>query len=121
MGEYLEVIDRARLKAALEDHHWSPKDAFDLKTAVMLGKSVGAEIVVTGSFGAFENEIGVTLTAFGVSGERIDGSNGKIPLTEEMEKHLNAPLQALRPRDGIFRAGKGGIGYPACIHCPAPQ
>lgn len=121
MGEHLGVIDRARLRAALEEHHLSAKDAFESGTALMLGKSVGAEIVVKGSFGAFENGIGVTLAAVKVSGEWIGASNGKIPLAEEMEKQLDGPLRALEPPDGIFRAGAGGIGYPTCTYCPNPD
>jgi len=38
-----------------------------------------------------------------------------------MEAILEVPLQTLPPRDGVFKPGTGGVGYPSCVHCPSPS
>lgn len=124
----VEVIDRHRLGAALEVQHLSPRDESDVKNAIALGKSIGATTVVVGSYGAAENGIGVSLAAFRVSEYGIAQSTkfmigmvfGKIALTQEVSAHLNVPLDSLRPKDGVYRAGYGGVSIPTCLKCPVP-
>lgn len=126
--EGLKVVGRDRLKAALDAQRLSPKDEFNTKTAIMLCKSVGADTLIMGSFGAAENGIGVTLTAYRVSDFNVAGRkmwsgmvNGKIPLTKEVAAHLGVPLDSLRLKDGIFTSGEGGISPPRCVRCPSPE
>jgi len=127
-GQGVQVIDRQRLGTALEAQHLSLRDEWDVKNAIALSKSIGATTVVVGSYGAAENGIGVTLTAFRVSEYGIAQSAkftvamvfGKIPLTQEVIGHLKAPLDSLRPKDGVYRSGYGGVSIPTCIKCPFP-
>jgi TonB family protein len=121
-----EVVERSRLGAALEAQHLSLRSQSDVMNAVAVGKSIGATTVAVGSYGAAENGFGVTLAAFRVSEYGIAQSTkfmigmvfGKILLTQEVSTHLNAPLDSLRPKDGVYRSGYGGVSIPSCIKCP---
>jgi TonB family protein len=125
----VEVISRARLPGALEAQHLSPADESSLKNAIALSKAIGASTVVVGSYGAAENGIGVTLDAFRVSEFEVLHSPkfeigtvfGKMPLTPDISSHLQVPLDSLRPKDGVYRAGVGGVSVPACAKCSAPS
>jgi TonB family protein len=125
-GKTVEVVDRSHLGAALEAQHLSLRSQSDVMKAVAVGKSIGATTVVVGSYGAAENGIGVTLAGFRVSEYGIAQSTrfvmgmvfGKILLTKEVSTHLNVPLDSLRPKDGVYRSGFGGVSIPSCIKCP---
>jgi TonB family protein len=128
LGGGVQVIDRARLATMMDAHHLPPENAFDTKAAAMLAKGLGADTVVMGSFGAAENGIGITLDAYSVSdfnfydsSPRPDRVPGKIPLTEDVAAHLDVPLESLLPKDGIFKAGEGGVTEPQCARCPNPD
>ena len=121
-GKDLEVIDRARLRAALEQRQLSTRDIGNPKIANMLAELIGAEVVVKGSFAAAQNGVGITLAASEVPNRMTLGTTtGKIPMTKQMEAILEVPLQTLPPRDGVFKPGTGGVGYPSCVHCPSPS
>jgi hypothetical protein len=128
-GHELVVVDRLQLKAAMDTQHLSPKDEFQFKTAIALAKSIGANTLVLGSFGAAENGVGVTLVAFRLSELGPAQSNssmigmvfGRIDLTPEIASHLAVSLDSLRPKDGIARAGIGGVSIPSCARCIPPS
>lgn len=128
-GQTVEVIDRHRLQASLEAQHLSVGEEFDVMKAVALGKSIRATTVVVGSYGAADNGIGMSLTAFRVSEYGVAQSTkftvgvvfGKIPLTQEVSAHLNVPLDSLRPKDAVYRSGYGGVSVPSCVKCPIPS
>jgi TonB family protein len=106
----------------------APKDEWAIKNAVALGKSLGANTIVLSSYGFAENGMGVTLAAFRVSeyGKpqatdfTIGMVFGKIPLSKELTTRLSVPLDSLRPKDGVYRSGYGGVSIPACVKCPVP-
>jgi TonB family protein len=117
------VVSRDRLAGALQEQNLSLTDEFDANEAVALGKSLGADAVVIGSYGALANELGVTLTAIHTSGSEPSFVvvNAKISLTPEVRAHLGVPPDSLRPKDGIFKGGVGGITLPACVKCSFPS
>jgi hypothetical protein len=125
----LEVVDRLRLKTALDAQHLSPKDEFDVKNAIALAKSLGANTLILGSFGAAENGMGVSVFPIRVSDNGVpqprtfttDLVRGKIALTREMTALLAVPLDSLRPKDGIAKGGSGGVGVPVCVRCSPPS
>ncbi len=125
-GKTIEIFDRSKLGAALEARHLPSPSQSDTNNAVAVGKSIGATTVVVGSYGAAENGIGVTLAAFRVSEFGVAQSTkfmigmvfGKIPLSPEAGAHLIVPLDSLRPKDGVYRSGFGGVSIPACLKCP---
>jgi hypothetical protein len=130
-GQTLTLIDRSRIGTGLESLHLAPKDDWTIKNAVALGKSLGANTVVLSSYGFAEDGIGVTLAAFRVSEFEARPPTrfvvgmvfGKIPLTQELGARLGQPLDALKPKDGVYKSGFGGVSIPACIKCapPAPR
>jgi TonB family protein len=119
----LSVIGRAQLAEALDARHLSRNDTFDAKIKADLAASLGAHTVVTGSFGAADNGIGVTLLVQPILqvGKGVPPSElvrGKIPLTGVVSSNLGVPLASLRPKDGIFTPGAGGVSAVLCISCP---
>ena len=124
----VKVVDRARLAGALQSEHLSSLEESDLAKAAQLAESLGAATVVVGSYGAADKGIGVSLAAFRVSAYRtsalakisVGDAFGKLALTPELADHLGAPLDSLRPKDGIYRAGYGGVSVPTCVKCVAP-
>ena len=88
-----------------------------------MAASLSASGVIIGSFGPAENGIGITLHGYSVVGKETSPGvtlQAKIPMTAEIQEHLQIPLQSLLPKDGIFIADAGGVGLPTCIHCPNP-
>lgn len=125
----IELIDRTQLYAALKDQIPS-NQRIDTKTANTLGNSAGANTIILGSYGMIDDDIlGVTLVAYRLSeggpptppNYMIGMINGKIPLTKEVHDQLTDPPDSLRPKDGIYLPGVGGISMPACLKCPFPS
>jgi hypothetical protein len=127
-GPTVEVIDRLRLAEIRKSHGLPAPKQSDVRNAVGLAKSIGATTVVVGSYEAAEDGIGVSLVAFRVAesgkpqgtGFMIGMVFGKIPLSKEVRSHLSMPLESLRPSDGIYRSGYGGVSVPTCLRCPIP-
>jgi hypothetical protein len=125
----VEVVDRARLGAEMEAQHLSSNDVLTVKNDIDIARAVGATIIVIGTYGAAENGVGVSLRAFRVSEFGVPGSTkfevtrvfGKIPFTPDVSSHLSVPLDSLRPKDGIYKAGIGGVSVPACVKCRPPD
>ena len=128
-GQTVKVVDRGRLVAALDSEHLGPSDEWQVPKAVQLGRAVGAATVIVGSYGAVEKGIGVSLAAFRVSEYGMPPTAkfticdvfGRIGLTREIIAHLSTPLDSLRPRDGVYRSGYGGVSVPTCLKCPVPS
>ena len=127
-GKNLTLTDRARIATGLESLHLAPKDARLMPNAVSLGKSLGASTIILSSYGFANNGIGVTAAAFRVSefakpqatDFMIGVVFGKISLSKEVTARLGVPLDSLRPKDGIYRSGYGGVSIPDCVKCPVP-
>jgi FlgO protein len=128
-GTEVKVVDRAKLAAEVDAQHLSPGDVSLFKNSIPICKAIGAVAMVTGSYGAADNGVGMSLRAFRLSEFDVPNSTrfeigrvfGKIPLTQDVSTHLNAPLDSLRPKDGIYKAGMGGVGVPTCVQCRAPN
>ena len=127
-GQPVEVVDRRGLYVALKEQ-LPPGQEVDLKNANTLGKQTGANTIIMGSYGAVDQDLGVTLAAYRVSESNavplpanwIGVVNGKISLTPEIRTHLNMSLDSLRPKDGIYNPGMGGVTFPICVKCPYPS
>lgn len=130
-GQTLTLIDRSRIGTGLDSLHLPAKDDWTIRSAVALGKSLGANTVVLSSYGYAEDGVGVTLAAFRVSEFEARPPTrfvvarvfGKIPLMQELRARLREPLDVLKPKDGVYKSGLGGVSIPACIKCapPAPH
>jgi len=126
-GQSIEVIDRGKLAMALQAQNLTPPDEFKIEKTFAIAKAIGAATLVVGSYGAAENGIGVTLAAFRISelGNKqsktfqIATVSGKIPLPE-LGDHLGVTLDSLRPKDGVYKAGVGGVSIPTLVKFVAP-
>jgi TonB family protein len=127
-GQQLDIIDRSQLAEYVKSHNVSPQEMFESATARELGKQIGAIIVVRGALGPAENGFGISLNAFTVSPPKRKKTNqslgevhGKIPMSAAISEHVGVPIEDLFPKDGVYQANEGGIGFPMCLYCPRPQ
>jgi TonB family protein len=120
----IEVIGRDKLAKKLKLKGNPEAIQMDSEQAIKVARSFKATAIQS-SYSAAENGIGVTLTQITThitsSREMPLESSAKIMLTEEMKSHLPGTLELLLPADGVFIAGRGGVGLPVCIHCPNPN
>jgi TonB family protein len=125
-GQGLQVINRVRLAAEMKTRNLGGEDTVQTPVLAQVSESVEADGYVTGSFGPFKDQIGVTLVVWRTSDVRQAKGyslmlNGRVPLGPEEASHLTVPLESLRPSDGIFRAGHAGMTVAECDYCPPPQ
>ena len=127
-GQNLTLTDRSHIETGLELLHATPNDQAT-KNTVALARSLGANTIVVSTYGFAENGIGVTLTAFRISEFEarpptrfvIGMVFGKMPLTRELSARLGVPLDTLKPTDGVYKSGSGGVSVPVCIKFKAPE
>ena len=84
-------------------------------------KNLGAKVVITGSFGKASQGIGIVLRAMKTGGDHMYAqTSGVVPMSDdEIAAISTEPIPGTKSR--IARAGMGGIGIPACVHCPIPN
>ena len=93
----------------------------------------GAALFITGDYGKGKEQVWLEVRAARVTDDKVLGEvRTKIPLPEELQRLANLPLPKLSadseaksnatstPPESVLRAGKGGVGFPECVHCPDP-
>jgi TonB family protein len=102
------------------DHPQSGDMRAIVEEAKTLGRLVGANIVIAGTFARVPQGIGVSLSPeFCNESRRSPGlTTGLIPITDEIAAASPDPIPS--PADGIAIAGTGGTTIPSCLHCPFP-
>ena len=117
----LQVIDRSQEKVNASGDGDSKDKAAALDETRAWARNLGADFVVTGSFAKVSQGIGVSLSAIlcNDSSKSYGVTNGLVPITDEITALSPDPIPL--PKNGIFRAGVGGITAPTCVHCPAPE
>src|SRR5216117_4309650 len=83
-------------------------------------KSGGAEICVIGDSAPFQNQLGISLHAYGAGDSLLSESYGEIPIRTELTALTSKSLKYIAPSDGIFAAGLGGISKPTWLNCSPP-
>jgi TonB family protein len=123
-----EVIDRAKLAASLKSRHIAPKDEFFPTNAVDLAKSLGADLIVDGTFTALDNDLGVRINSrrASVNERPLVFVKSRITISSEVASHLGEPLDALRPKpdpsaNDAYRPGRNGVSRPVCTYCPPAE
>ena len=116
----LQVIDRPQQKTNPIDRAPSGDKGRDLKEMKKWARRLGANIVITGSFAKVPQGIAVSLTPQFCNDSRntLTTATGLIPITDEITAVSPDPIPS--PKDGIARAGIGGVSVPICIYCPDP-
>ena len=117
----LEIIIRPQHEEPAEvvDEAGNRKQAF--KSVEEWARSVGANVVVTGTFARISDAIGISLRAMTSSDQprTIAETRGLVPVSEEIIRLSPDRIPSLK--DGIPRAGVGGMGVPECTYCPPPR
>lgn len=117
----LVVVDRPQLAAIVDDNKGPTSQTLVYQAAKKRARSLGARVVIVGSFARIPQGIGITLVALNASdlGGQLGETNGVVPLSDEMTAMSPEPIPAAK--EGIARAGVGGTTSPRCTHCPNPQ
>jgi TonB family protein len=117
----LEIIIRPQHEGAAEgvDDAGSQKQAF--KSVEEWARSLGANVVVTGTFARFSEGIGISLRAWSSSdpARTLVEATGLVPVSDLVRGLSPEPIPS--PKGGIPRSGVGGVGVPQCVYCPAPR
>ena len=85
--------------------------------------SIGAQVLVHGSFAATPNGIGITL----LGNDHLAGGDShfealaEIPLSADMQARAGAQLPERPSLAGSYRASTAGIGSAICELCPVPE
>jgi TonB family protein len=83
-------------------------------------KSLGAKVVITGSFGRVAQGIGITLMAMKTGSDHMYvQTSGAVPISDEIAAISTEPIPAMKSH--IAKAGVGGVTVPTCVHCPIPN
>ena len=116
----IELVDASSVTIPVLPPRDSRHPSYDQKAVEAFAKHSGAKVVVQGSFGAFEEGLGVSLTA-SKKGRKVTENAGKLDLTPEITALLARPLKSDLPSDGVYEAGWAGVGFPRCLKCPDPE
>jgi hypothetical protein len=88
-----------------------------------VARSAGADVYIAGTLAKIsENQIGVALRVQGVSTAKKEISVVRevVPISKEITDLSQQPIPALELKDGVPRAGAGGIPLPTCLYCLIP-
>jgi TonB family protein len=91
------------------------------ETAMQWARSLGADVVVTGTFAKVPDGIGVSLSASYSSRpfRLLSQVNGLVPFSDKIAALSAEPVPSAK--GSVAKSGIGGAGVPECIHCPAPN
>jgi TonB family protein len=119
----LEVIARDRWNLVRQPAEFAHDRNQEYAQSEQRAQSLGAEVLIQGSFAAVPGGIGITLIASDhlAGGESQFEALAEIPVTSEMQAILTSSLPQRAELQGAFRASVGGIGSPLCKICPAPE
>jgi TonB family protein len=119
----LETIDGLRQSLVANDEQDS-SDATRELVSVKEKKwalSLGANILISGSYAKTNNGIGVSLIAVSLDNSEttLAQTNGFVPISNEIVALSPDPVPS--PKAGIPRAGIGGVANSTCTRCPPPN
>lgn len=117
----IEAIDRSQLSPNNEIVSTDVHAIFT--TEIRQARSLGADVIITGTFARVSDQIGVSLSIAKMAdlGRTQDVRTGLVPISKEIADLTPEPIPGLDLKDGIPRAGTGGITMPICTRCPAPE
>jgi TolB-like protein len=104
-GGDLRIVERGRLEAALKEMKLQLSDVVDEATAVQLGKAVGANAIIVGSFVAIGNKLRISSrlidvqTATVITGKNATGRVGE-DIFRVMDEMADAMQEELLDRVG---------------------
>lgn len=116
----LVLLGRTQLDTQFSRIASDSPSATDNEKATALGRAVGADAVVQGSYAKVSQRLGVTLTA--TNPKRLGPFiviNAALPISDEMVRLSSDPLPTFK--NGILRGGVAATPSPVCIYCPNPE
>jgi len=119
----LEILDRSSLTPNANDYRapTDPSAAFqrDMKRA----RSLGARVVISGTFAKVPQGIGISLSSTSPSNDRrlFVQAHGALPISEQFATLFPEPIPVMESKDGFPKGGIGGLTSPECVSCPSPD
>lgn len=115
----LEVIDRTKVESLAMEDEQDPSQAG--KKLVKAGHALGADVVITGSYAAMGQRLGITLLTTNLthSGKLYPSIRGSTPLSDEIRSLSSEKIPSFEGE--TLEAGIGGISSPKCVYCPYPE
>lgn len=115
-------MDRSQLKAGENEDQAPANPRAANERDMKRSSSLGADMVITGTFGKASQVVGVSLLASRTSrnSRAVGGATGAIPISEEISALFPDAIPSAES-NGVFKPGVAGIGFPACSYCPTPQ
>jgi TonB family protein len=121
----LVLLDRTQLNDQSGASASSPPNTSDFAKVMALGRSLGADAVVQGTYAKISQRLGISLTANPPRPGPFLNVAAALPMTAALP--ISDEVAVLSPdpipsfRDGILRAGVAATPSPVCIRCPNPE
>lgn len=121
----LILLDRAQINDQSSASTSSPPNTSDFAKVMALGRSLGADAVVQGTYAKISQRLGISLTANPPRPGPFPNVAAALPMTAALP--ISDEAAALSPdpipsfKDGILRAGVAATPSPVCIRCPNPS
>lgn len=118
-----EMMDRLQLKAGINEDAVPPNQKEANQRDMKRAESLGADVLLTGTFGKVSEAIGISLSALSLSGNSHTGgfATGGVPISERISALFSGAIPSSGSVGGAFKPGVTGIGFPSCMRCPNPQ
>lgn len=117
-GASFSLVERSQLEAALAELQLGMTAVFDERQAAELGRLVGADALVIGSFTPFEEYVKINARIFSVEdGRVIAAASVKIEMSAEVDSMLNNVLAS----GDRGTPASGGAAAPETREEPAPR
>jgi TonB family protein len=117
----IEVVDRSLIAGQADREEISSGAGGAEKRQMEIGRSVGADDVVTGNYAKIFDRLGITVltTTLSRAGQTVPSIRGAVAISDEINGLSPAPIPSFN--GDVLRAGIAGIGAPSCIYCPEPE
>ena len=94
------------------------------RQAMDVARAAGADLYVTATFMAVDNDLGLTLNVLRtLAAERqrpLYFAKSRIAMSKEMTAQLGVPLESLAPPRMADSPARRGGSYATCVYCPPP-
>lgn len=129
-GYKLTVFDRRQYTFTLHGIHASFENNYDPPETFSVGRSIGADTVVEGTYLFIGNKVYLNAAAYRITRmhECISVEVGVLPLTSDgydslrsfRAFHMNFPEQEPTEPDDLLSLASKNFTQPKCLYCPIP-
>lgn len=130
-----KIVNSSEFARVRQKELWTESEALNRNVARSVALEAGAAVFITGAYGEVKDRVRLEVRAARVTDDKVLGEvRTKIPLPAELRRLATLPPPKLpansdseaksnatsTPPEGVFRAGKGGVGFPECVRCQDP-